>query len=160
MTKKGSVRTNNKLKIGEQKMSLITKVDPEKLKNISLEDQKRLEILKKELSPKSEFVILGEDVFEIEPFGIESNLEFSKFQQEYRKIVQENPQTTFEELMREEKDKNIVAKVLAFLNIDVDTTLVTFKQFKYLMWVIAKNYVFTEISESGYVNSMSPFFFI
>jgi hypothetical protein len=160
MTKKGSVRTNDKLKIGEQKMSLITKVDPEKLKNISLEEQKRLEILKKELSPKSEFVILGEDVFEIEPFGIESNLEFSKFQQEYRKIVQENPQTTFEELMKEEKDKNIVAKVLAFLNIDVDTSLVTFKQFKYLMWVIAKNYVFTEISESGYVNSMSPFFFI
>lgn len=87
-----------------------------------------------------------------------SSLSFSKFQSEYREIIRKNPNVTFEELLSGED--SIVCKILNFFDIDIDPKDVTYRQFKYLMWVITKNYVFTSIEDSNNINAMTPFFFV
>lgn len=86
------------------------------------------------------------------------NIDFSKFQSEYREILKANPTTTFEDLLRGED--SIVKRILKFLDIEVDASVISYKQFKYLMWVITKQYVFTGGEDSDYINSMTPFFFV
>lgn len=140
-------------------MGLIKKIERDKAFEIMNDDQKsKFEVLEKELKPSSEFVVLGDDVFEVTSFDIKNNIAFSKLQQEYRDIVKANPNITFHELV--EGENNVVGRILGFLGIETEVTNITFKQFKYLMWVIAKNYVFTEIGESNFINQMTPFFFI
>ena len=85
-------------------------------------------------------------------------IEFSKFQSDYRELLRANPNITFEELMRGEG--NIVKKILDFLKLGVQIDEITYKQFKYLMWVITKQYIFTQGDESEYINQITPFFFV
>lgn len=84
--------------------------------------------------------------------------EFSKFQAAYRDTLRANPNITFDELLQGED--SIIHKIVTFLNIDVDVSSITYKQFKYLMSIITKNYVFTTGEDAEYINSMTPFFFV
>ena len=89
---------------------------------------------------------------------MEQCADFSKFQQEYREVLRKTPNITFDELLRGED--SVVKKIIEFLKIDVDIKSITYKQFKYLMSIITKNYMFTQLEDSEYINSMTPFFFV
>ncbi len=141
-------------------MGLIKKIDNiEEFKSRMTEAEiMKMTALEKELAPSEEPVMLGSDWYTISSFDMTKNIEFSKFQAEYREILKTNPTVTFDELLSGED--SIVWRILKFLEIDVDATVISYKQFKYLMWVITKQYVFTAGEDSDYINSMTPFFFV
>lgn len=84
--------------------------------------------------------------------------EFSIFQKEYREILRKTPDITFDELLRGED--SVVKKIIQFLKIEIDISSISFKQFKYLMWIITKNYIFTSGDDAEVINQMTPFFFV
>lgn len=141
-------------------MGLITKIDnmDEFKARLSEAEIAKMVALEKELAPSADPVMLGSDWFAIASFDMTKNIEFSKFQAEYREILKANPTITFNELLSGEN--SIVKRIIAFLEIDIDSTVISYKQFKYLMWVITKQYVFTAGEDSDYINSMTPFFFV
>lgn len=141
-------------------MGLIKKIDNmDEFKSRMTEAEiAKMIALEKELAPADEPVMLGTEWFTITSFDMTKNIEFSKFQQEYREILKANPKITFNELLSGED--SIVKRIIAFLEIDINPSVISYKQFKYLMWVITKQYVFTVGEESDYINSMTPFFFV
>lgn len=141
-------------------MGFITKIDKldEFKKGMTAAEIARMAILERELSPTVEMVKLGADWFQIQSFDMDECAEFSKFQHEYREILRKTPNITFDELLRGED--NVVKKIIQFLKIDVEVADISYKQFKYLMAIITKNYMFTSLEDSEYINSMTPFFFV
>lgn len=141
-------------------MSMISKVDDIDAykKKMTEAELIRLQALEKELAPSEELVMIGKEYFLIGSFDMSKSVEYSKLQGEYREILKTNPNITFEEMLS--GDDNIIKKIIKFLEIDVDVSTITYKQWKYLLWVISKNYVFTSTDDSDYINSMSPFFFV
>jgi hypothetical protein len=147
-------------KRGEFNMGLIKKVtDKDEFKaQMTAAQLMKIEALEKELAPSSEPVMLGNEWYTIDSFDMSNNIEFSKFQTEYREILKANPKITFEELLQGED--SIVKRIILFLGIDIEPEEITYKQFKYLMWVISKQYLFTTGDDQDYINQMTPFFFV
>lgn len=141
-------------------MGMISKVD-----DIAAYKQKmteaellKFQAIEKELTPSEDIVMMGKEYFLIGSFDMSKSVEYSKLQNEYREILRANPNVTFEEMIS--GDNNIIKKIINFLELDVDISTISYKQWKYLLWVISKNYIFTSTDDSDYINSMSPFFFV
>lgn len=141
-------------------MGLITKIEniEEYKGNLDTIDLVKMDTLDRELNPKGEMVILGKDYFLVEPFNMKSSIEFSKFQAEYREILKANPEITFEEMLKGEN--SIVKRIITFLGIEIDASEISWKQFKWLIWVISKQYTFSSVEESESVNAITPFWLV
>ena len=141
-------------------MGLITKIESMEDYRLTLAqvDLFKMDSLEKELNPKSEPVMLGRLWFSIEPFDMTSSIEFSKFQAEYRETLRGNPSITFEEMLK--GDNSLVKRIIDFLGIDIEITEISWKQFKYLIWVISKQYTFVGVDDSESINAITPFWLV
>jgi len=141
-------------------MGLISKIENvEEYKSTLVQaDLFKMDSLERELNPKSEPVMLGNSWFAIEPFDMTSSIEFSKFQSEYRETLRGNPAITFEEMLK--GDNSLVKRIISFLGIDIDIADISWKQFKYLIWVISKQYTFVGVDDSESINAITPFWLV
>jgi hypothetical protein len=141
-------------------MGLITKIENIEEYKTSLDafDLVKIDTLDRELNPKGEMVLLGKTWFLVEPFNMKSSIEFSKFQAEYREILKANPEITFEEMLK--GDNSIVKRIIGFLGIEIDSSEISWKQFKYLIWIISKQYTFTGMDDSESINAITPFWLV
>lgn len=142
-----------------EKMGLIRKVEDFSTykQNMTSAELLRIVALEKELTPSEQLVILGTEKYLVGSFDMSESISYSKLQSEYRDVLKDNPNITFSELVSK---YNIIQKILDFLQISTDVSSISYKQWKYLLWTLQKNYVFTSTDDSDYINQMSPFFFV
>jgi len=135
-------------------MPIVQKVNVDELTN---EEREKLNLIQSELGSGVEYVILGQETYAIGDFAIKDALDFAPLQEKWRKVIADSPNATMADLLQS-SEHNLIQDVLEFLGIDVDPSTVTMKQFKWLMWIIAKkNYIFTELPDSHLVNVFHPF---